>query len=247
MKVQVMPYDEAPGYRFNPFDLTKVWPHGDYPLIDVGTLTLDRNPANYHTDIELAAFEPSNLVPGIGPSPDKMLLGRLFSYPDTHRYRIGPNYMDLPVNRPKAAERHSYSKDGPMRYENPGDPVYAPNSYGGPRAQAPQHLAGWEVDGTMVRAAADLHAEDDDWGQAGTMVREVLDAPARDRLVDNIVGHLLNGVSEPVLVRAFGYWRNVDKVLGDRVEQGVRAKQDERDPKAARQANPARSGARAKA
>ncbi len=247
MKVQVMPYDDAPGYRFNPFDLTKVWPHGDYPLIDVGTLTLDRNPANYHTDIELAAFEPSNLVPGIGPSPDKMLLGRLFSYPDTHRYRIGPNYMDLPVNRPKAAERHSYSKDGPMRYENPGDPVYAPNSYGGPRAQEPQHLAGWEVEGTMVHAAADLHAEDDDWGQAGTMVREVLDDPARDRLVDNIVGHLLNGVSEPVLVRAFGYWRNVDKALGDRVEQGVRAEQEESDPKAAQQANPARSAARAKA
>jgi catalase len=242
-----MPYDDAPGYRFNPFDLTKVWPHGDYPLIDVGTLTLDRNPANYHTDIELAAFEPSNLVPGIGPSPDKMLLGRLFSYPDTHRYRIGPNYMDLPVNRPKAVERHSYSKDGPMRYENPGDPVYAPNSYGGPRAEEPQHLAGWEVDGTMVRAAADLHAEDDDWGQAGTMVREVLDAAARGRLVNNIVGHLLNGVSEPVLVRAFGYWRNVDNALGDRVEQGVRAKQDETDPKAARQANPARSTARAKA
>ena len=99
----------------------------------------------------------------------------------------------------------------------------------------------------MVRAAADLHAEDDDWGQAGTMVREVLDDPARDRLVDNIVGHLLNGVSEPVLVRAFGYWRNVDKALGDRVEQGVRAEQEESDPKAAQQANPARSAARAKA
>ncbi len=112
MKVQIMPYHDAATYRFNPFDLTKVWPHGDYPLIDVGTLTLDRNPANYHTDIELAAFEPSNLVPGVGPSPDKMLLGRLFSYPDTHRYRIGPNYMDLPVNQPKATDRHSTRKTG---------------------------------------------------------------------------------------------------------------------------------------
>lgn len=247
MKVQVMPYEDARTYRFNPFDLTKVWPHGDYPLIDVGTLTLDRNPANYHTDIELAAFEPSNLVPGIGPSPDKMLLGRLFSYPDAHRYRVGPNYMDLPVNRPKATERHSYAKDGPMRYENPGDPVYAPNSYGGPAARVPQTLAGWEVDGAMVRTATDLHSEDDDWGQPGTMVREVLDDAARDRLVANIVGHLLNGVSEPVLVRAFQYWRNVDKTVGDRVEQGVRAKQGEKDPKAAEQANPARESAQAKA
>ncbi len=92
-----------------------------------------------------------------------------------------------------------------------------------------------------------MHRDDDDWGQAGTMVRDVLDDAARERLVDNIVGHLLNGVSAPVLERAFEYWRNVDKNLGDRVESGVRAKQDERDPKAAAQANPARSSAQAKA
>jgi catalase len=99
----------------------------------------------------------------------------------------------------------------------------------------------------MVRSAYTLHAEDDDWGQAGTMVREVLDDAARDRLVNNIVGHLLNGVTELVLQRAFEYWRNVDKGLGDRIEQGVRAKQSELDPKAAQQANPARSDAQAKA
>lgn len=222
LQVQIMPYEDARDYRFNPFDLTKVWPHGDYPLMDVGKLTLNRNPDNYHTDIELAAFEPSNLVPGIGPSPDKMLLGRLFSYPDTHRYRIGPNYMDLPVNRPKNAARHSYSKDGPMRYQNPGDPVYAPNSYGGPSAQTPDFIAAWDVDGDMARAAASLHAEDDDFGQAGTLVRDVLDDAARQRLVDNIAGHLLNGVSEKVLQRAFDYWRQVDPGLGDRVERAVR-------------------------
>jgi catalase len=248
LEMQIMPFDDAPGYRFNPFDLTKVWPHSDYPPIAVGTMVLDRNPANYHTDIELAAFEPSNLVPGIGPSPDKMLLGRLFSYPDTHRYRIGPNYMQLPVNRPKSPV-HSYAKDGPMRYDNNGDqPVYAPNSYGGPAADTAQYgdIAGWHVAGDMVRAAAELHADDDDFGQAHTMVRDVMDDAARDRLVDNIVGHLLNGVSEPVLARAFEYWRNVDKETGDRIEQGVRSKQSEADPKAAPQANPARSGASAK-
>jgi catalase len=83
LKVQIMPFEDAKAYRFNPFDLTKVWPHGDYPLIEVGKMVLNRNPANYHTDIEQASFEPSNLVPGMGASPDKMLQGRLFSYPDT--------------------------------------------------------------------------------------------------------------------------------------------------------------------
>ena len=249
LKVQIMPYEDAKKYRFNPFDLTKVWPHGDYPLIDVGTMTLNRNPENYHTDIEVAAFEPSNLVPGIGVSPDKMLLGRIFSYADTHRYRIGPNYMQLPVNAPKSPV-HSYSKDGPMRYQNAGDPVYAPNSYGGPAADTARfgEAAGWEASSSeMARSAYVQHAEDDDWTQPGTMVREVLDDAARERLVNNIVGHLLNAVSEPVLQRACEYWRNVDKNLGDKVEAGVRAKQGEKDPKAAEQANPAREGAQTKA
>ncbi len=97
-----MPFEEAETYRFNPFDLTKVWPHGDYPLHEVGRLTLDRNPTDFHTEIEQAAFEPNNLVPGIGPSPDKMLLARLFSYADAHRARLGVNYKQIPVNRPKA-------------------------------------------------------------------------------------------------------------------------------------------------
>ena len=136
-----------------------------------------------------------------------------------------------------------------MRYHNVSDPVYAPNSYGGPKADTARYgePAGWHADGDMVRAAYTPHAEDDDWRQPGTMVREVLDDAARGRLVDNIVGHLLNGVTEPILVRAFEYWRNVDKDLGDRVEQGVRAKQSEKDPKAAEQTNPARSAAQSKA
>jgi catalase len=226
LKVQVMPFEEAKTYRFNPFDMTKVLPHGDYPLIEVGKFTLDRNPTDNHTEIEQAAFEPSNLVPGIGPSPDKMLLGRMFSYPDAHRARIGANYNLLPVNAPKSPV-HSYSKDGAMRFRNVSDPVYAPNSKGGPKADTVHYgePAGWYTDGEMVHAAQTLHADDDDWGQAGTLVRDVLDDAARARLVSNIVGHLLDGVTEPVLLRAFEYWRNVDKDLGDRVEQGVRAGQ----------------------
>ena len=144
---------------------------------------------------------------------------------------------------------HSYSKDGAMRVVNVSDPVYAPNSKGGPKADTERYRAGLLVlrRGHGARRLHRCASEDDDWGQAGTMVREVLDDAARERLVDNIVGHLLNGVTEPVLQRAFEYWRNVDKNLGDRVEAGVRAKQGEKDPKAAQQANPARSSMQAKA
>jgi catalase len=226
LKVQIMPFEDAKTYRFNPFDLTKVWPHADYPLIDVGRMTLDRNPTDYHSEIEQAAFEVSNLVPGIGPSPDKMLLGRMFAYPDAHRARIGTNYNQLPVNAPRSPV-HSYSKDGAMRYEKVSDPVYAPNSKGGPKADTAHYgqPAGWHAYGEMVHAANTLHAEDDDWGQAGTLVRDVLDDAARERLVNNIVGHLLNRVTEPVLQRAFEYWHNVDSDLGNRVEKGVRTGQ----------------------
>jgi catalase len=225
LKIQVMPFDEAWDYRFNPFDLTKVWPHGDYPLIEVGRMTLNRNPENYHIHIEQAAFEPSNLVPGIGVSPDKMLLGRLFSYPDTHRYRIGPNYTQLPPNRPHTPVR-SYSKDGPMRFEPAQTAaVYAPNSYGGPAADTARfgEPLGWDVAGRMVREASPLHREDDDFGQAGTMVRQVLDDAARERLVGNVAGHLANGVSTPVLERAFAYWTSIDKGIGDRIAAKFRS------------------------
>ena len=224
LKMQIMPFEEAKTYRFNPFDLTKVWPHGDYPLIEVGKLTLDRNPTDFHTEIEQAAFAPSNLVPGIGLSPDKMLLGRSFAYADAHRARIGANFAQIPVNRPKSPA-HSYSKDGAMRVENVSDPVYAPNSYGGPKADPSRtdEAGRWYADGDMVRAAYTLRKDDDDWGQAGTLVRDVMDDAARDRLVSNIVGHLKGGVSEPILKRAFEYWRNVDKTLGERVEKVVRA------------------------
>jgi catalase len=225
LKVQIMPFEEAKTYRFNPFDLTKVWPHGDYPLREVGKLVLDRNPVDYHTQIEQAAFEPNNQVPGTGLSPDKMLLGRGFSYADAHRARLGVNYKQIPVNAPKAPV-NNYSKDGAMRVVNASDPVYYPNSKGGPQAD-PALTAEplWHLDGDMVRTAYTLRPDDDDWGQAGTLVRQVLDDAARDRLVSNIVGHLLNGVTEPVLARAFQYWTNVDQNLGERVEKGVRAGQ----------------------
>ena len=224
LRVQLMPFEEAGTYRFNPFDLTKVWPHGDYPLHEVGRLTLDRNPTDFHSEIEQAAFEPNNLVPGIGVSPDKMLLARVFSYADAHRARMGVNYKQIPVNAPRSPV-HSYSKDGAMRMEKVADPVYAPNSKGGPAAdpQRYPYSEKWEADGEFVHAAYTLHRDDDDWGQAGTLVREIMDDSQRDRLVSNVVGHLSEGVSPPVLERAVAYWRNIDKTIGDRIADGVGA------------------------
>ncbi|HEY8229290.1 MAG TPA: catalase, partial [Rhodanobacteraceae bacterium] len=170
-----------------------------------------------------AAFEPNNLVRGIGLSPDKMLLARGFSYSDAHRARLGVNYKQIPVNRPKSPV-HTYSKDGAMRVENVSDPVYAPNSYGGPKADPSltDEAGLWYADGDMVRKAYTLRRDDDDWGQAGTLVREVLDDAARTRLVGNIAGHLKAGVSRPVLDRAIEYFRKVDKNLGDRVAEAMK-------------------------
>src|SRR5258708_13997600 len=137
LEMQIMPYEDAANYRFNPFDLTKVWPHKDYPPITVGRFVLDRNPENFFAQIEQAGFEVANFVPGIGPSPDRMVLGRMFAYGDSIRYRNGVNYEQLPVNRP-LNEVHNYNKDGEMRFRHNGNqPVYAPNSYGGPAGRPP--------------------------------------------------------------------------------------------------------------
>ncbi len=224
LKWQIMPFEDAKTYRLNPFDLTKTWPHADYPLIEVGTLTLDRNPTDFHTEIEQAAFEPNNMVPGVGLSPDKMLLGRGFAYSDAHRARLGVNYKQIPVNKPQSPV-HSYSKDGAMRTENVSDPVYAPNSKGGPAADPSltDDAGLWYADGDMVRQAYTLRQDDDDWGQAGILVRDVMDDAQRERLVNNIAGHLKDGVGDDILERAFEYWRNVDKDLGARVEKAVKA------------------------
>ncbi|MCJ1696773.1 catalase [Rathayibacter caricis DSM 15933] len=224
LSVQVMPYEDAKSYRFNPFDLTKVWPHADYPLIEVGTMILDRNPENYFAQIEQAAFAPSNFVPGIAASPDKMLLARIFSYADAHRYRVGANHAQLPVNAPKSPV-HSYSKDGAMRFDFQKSevPVYAPNTMGGAHADPARaaESTGWESDGELTRAAATLHPEDDDFGQAGTLYREVLDDAARARLVANIAGHVSKVTRPELRQRVLQYWANVDSSLSQRVAEAL--------------------------
>ncbi|KAB1662231.1 catalase [Pseudoclavibacter chungangensis] len=230
LKVQVMPYEDAKTYRINPFDLTKVWSHADYPLIPVGTMTLDRNPKNFFAEIEQAAFAPSNTVPGTGISPDKMLLGRVFAYADAQRARIGTNYAQLPVNRP-VVETNSYTFDGHMSYLNSGDaPVYAPNSFGRPWADEVGEVDNsWESDGELVRAAYTLRPDDDDFSQPGHLVRDVFDDAARERFVETVAG-ALEPVIEPVLSNAFQYWKNVDAEIGARIEAAVRERHGDQQP-----------------
>ena len=222
LKVQVMPFADAETYRINPFDLTKVWPHTDYPLHEVGKLTLNRNPTDFHTEIEQAAFAPSNLVPGIGVSPDKMLLARVFSYADAHRARIGVNYHQIPVNEPKCPF-HSYSKDGAMRVKNASDPVYAPNSKSGPSAEYSSRklTETWSASGDLVHSAYTKRPDDDDFSQATDLVTKVMDDAARERLVSNVAGHLADGVTKPVLTRAFEYWSKIDEDIAGRIEAAM--------------------------
>ncbi len=227
LSVQLMPYADAKTYRYNPFDLTKVWPHADYPLHEVGILTLNENPTNHFAQIEQAGFAPSNIVPGIGFSPDKMLLARVFAYADAHRARMGANFHQLPVNQPVSSPQGPQNHlvaDGAMNYHHTGAAAtYAPNSEG--RAWANQQgpvAEGWEADGEMVRQAYALHADDDDWGQAGLLVREVFDDAARDRFVETVAGALA-GVRQDVLERAFDYWHHVDTAIGKRIKDKVTA------------------------
>jgi catalase len=220
LEMQIMPYEDAHSYSYNPFDVTKVWPHKDYPVIPVGRMVLDRNPQNFFAEIVQASFDVANFVPGIGPSPDRMVLGRMFAYGDSSRYRTGPNYEQLPVNRP-IGEVHNYNKDGPMRFRHNGNqPVYAPNSYGGPRADSQRyHDPGWFVEGAeMMRTAYEAHKEDNDFIQPGTLYREVMTPTDRDHLASNIVWHLSQGVERFIQERAVNdYWAKVDRDLGTRI------------------------------
>ena len=224
LHVQVMPYEDAKTYRFNPFDLTKDWPVEDWPLIEVGKMTLNRNPVNHHAQIEQAAFAPSNIVPGIGFSPDKMLLGRVFAYADAQRYRIGPNFHQLPVNQPVNGQPNHWVIGGPMEYHHNGaEPTYAPNSEGRSFADG-QGAAenNWESDGEMVRAAYTLRSDDDDWVQARTRHWEEWDDATRDYWYDNIATQF-QGLSGEVLERGFWYWGQVDP----KIEAEVRKRYDQ--------------------
>jgi catalase len=223
LQVQVMPAADAPTYRFNPFDLTKVWPHADYPLIEVGRMTLDEVPENYFTEIEQVAFDPGNFVPGIGPSPDKMLQGRLFAYADAHRYRLGINHTQLPVNAPQRTTAHNYGRDGAMRFDTNGgrEKNYEPNSFGGPVETGRALYAATAVTGSTGAHEPVSHAEDDDFVQAGALYR-LMPADAQQRLVDNIAGSLARVSRADIVERAVANFTAADPEYGARVEARVK-------------------------
>jgi catalase len=212
--IQVMPEADAANYRFNPFDITKVWSQKDYPLIDVGTIELNRNAANYFADVEQAAFTPANIVPGIGFSPDRLLQGRLFSYGDTQRYRLGINHHQIPVNAPRVPSPHSFHRDGAMRTDGNlgGNVNYEPNRFGDftqdANASEPPLAAG----------AVDRydHRADDDYYTQPAMLFALFDTAQRQRLFGNIARHI-NGVPQEIVARQIEHFRRADPAYADGV------------------------------
>jgi catalase len=209
--VQVMPEADAERTPYNPFDLTKVWPHADYPLIEIGVMELNRNPENYFAEVEQASFSPANVVPGIGHSPDKMLQMRIVSYADAHRYRLGVNHESLPVNKPRCPV-HSYHRDGSMRFDgNAGGAVnYEPNSFGGPVEEPRFKEPPLKITGDADRY--DHRAGNDDYTQAGNLFR-LMDRGQQDRLMDTIAG-ALQGVPESIVRRQLGHFAKADPAYG---------------------------------
>ena len=226
LEVQIMTPEQAKSYRFDPFDITKVWPHADFPPVNVGRLVLNRNPENYFAEVEQAAFSPGNFVPGVGPSPDKMLQGRLFSYHDTHRHRLGPNYHLLPINAPKACRMNSYQRDGSMRLDNNsgGDPNYWPNSFGGPAPDPEMTPPPIDVSGMAARHAYELG--DVDFVQPGDLYRKVMTDDDRAHLISNIVSHLKNAQTR-IQLRQSALFYKADKNYGERVAGGLGLSVDE--------------------
>jgi catalase len=230
---QFMTDEQARAFRWNPFDLTKIWPHAEFPEHEVGVMELNENPANYFASIEQAAFAPSNIVDGVGFSPDRMLQARIFAYQDAHRYRLGANSHLLPVNAcPFSSGRAGgcpWSRDGPMRVDDNGGrtPNYFPNSFtpdialGGANGRTADGLP---VPPVMLDSTVGMYwdrnagpGEDDHYSQAGNLVRRVLGATARGNLAANVAGHM-GGVSGPmkdvIIERALRHWFAVDTQLG---------------------------------
>lgn len=218
--VQIMPPAQAETYRFDPFDLTKVWWHADYPLIPLGRLVLNRNPENYFAEVEQAAFSPGNFVPGVGPSPDKMLQGRLFGYADAHRYRLGANYAQLPVNAPKAASVHNYQRDGFMSFgdNGKGSANYYPNSMGGPAPDPAAAQPALDIAGVIARQTY-THANDD-FEQPRALFQRAMNDTDRAHLVHNIVSHLGNA-QQRIQLRQTAVFYQVHPDLGRRVAEGL--------------------------
>ncbi|MBI2731507.1 MAG: catalase, partial [Sphingobacteriales bacterium] len=217
---------EAKEFRYNPFDLTKVWPHKEFPMREVGVMELNRIPDNYFRDVEQAAFAPANVVDGISYSPDKMLQGRLLSYPDAQRYRLGVNYEQIPVNRCPYAV-HNYHRDGMMRIdENGGSAVnYSPNSFDEIFADSNYKQPALNVDSTIADwYDRNAPGENDHYTQPGILFREVMGPEEKKNTVHNIV-EAMKGISGPkrneIINRQLCHWFRADEQLGMEVAKGL--------------------------
>lgn len=218
LKVQIMPEAEAKDYRFDPFDLTKVWPHADYPLIDIGVMELNRNPENYFADVEQAAFNPANVVPGIGFSPDRMLQGRLFSYGDAQRYRLGVNHYQIPVNKPKCPF-HNPHRDGAMRVDgNEGATIhYEPNSYGQWQEQKEFAEPALELQGAAFHYD---HREDEDYyTQPGNLFRIM--TPAQQQVLFTNTAGEVGGAERFIQERHISNCYKADPAYGEGVAKAL--------------------------
>ena len=215
--VQVMTPDEAKNYKFDPFDLTKVWFHADYPLMPVGKFVLNKNPDNYFNQIEQAAFTPSSFVPGINASPDKMLQWRLFSYPDTQRHRLGTNFQQIPVNAPKSPVHH-YQRDGYMNMHHEADPNYYPNSFNGPTPDAKYAVPPIDVSGMAARH--EYRLSDVDYVQAGALYSRAMSDYDRTNLVHNLVVHM-KAAAQRIQYRQCAVFYKAHPEYGTRVAEGL--------------------------
>jgi len=221
--VQVMTYEQAETCPFNPFDLTKVWPHSLYPLHEVGRMYLNENPKDYFAEVEQLAFSPSHMVPGIEPSPDKMLQARLFSYPDTHRHRLGANYQSIPCNATKSQcpmAGGNYQRDGPMQVtaNGAGAPNYYPNSFQGPETVAVAVAHSDKVTGQVARVET---GHQDNFSQCGHFFRDVLSTAERERLTDNIAGNLSQAqlfIRKRVIANLAQADAEYGRMVGDKVD-----------------------------
>ena len=224
LKIQVMTLDEAKNFSWNPFDLTKVWSHKDYPLIDVGEIELNEIPANYFQDVEQAAFAPSNLVDGIGFSPDKMLQGRILAYPDAQRYRIGGNYQALPVNKCPYAT-NNYHRDGAMRFDGNGEnsPNYYPNSFDNNTEDDSYKGVNYELDSNIAGYFDRNEGDDDHFTQPGNLFK-IMTPEAKINTINNIVG-AMSGIScskkDEIINLQLCHWFRVDIQLGMGVAKGL--------------------------
>jgi catalase len=220
LEMQILTPEQARDFRWDIFDITKVWPHREVPPLKIGKLVLNRNPENYFAEVEQAAFCPGNVVPGIAVSPDKMLQARVFSYHDTHIHRLGPNYHLIPVNAPKCAPERSYQRDGFMRVDagGGGGPNYWPNSFGGPAPDPTMAEPPFEVTGPAGRHPFTF--PNDDFVQPGDLYRKVMTDLDRDHLIGNIVAHLGNGAKR-IQMRQTAIFFKADPDYGRRVAAGL--------------------------